>query len=103
MNLPLILEIIALVSAVRAIVVTYAVFPNVIAEWATAIGNRATVEGFPPIDVEAAVRIIVDDLVRNPVQRISDFEGVLLARNAFDVGAIQIDVVAGQLVRNDRE
>src|SRR5215468_4624111 len=104
MNLPLILKVEPLVTAVSAgVVVTHAVFPPVISIGSRDIMDGTTGEFITPIDVEAATRIIIIHLVCYAINRIATFEGVLLAEEALDVDRVKVDVVAGRLILSDRE
>src|SRR5262249_33028757 len=77
-NLPGILEIEAVVAAARLRVVADAIFPNVVAVVTAHVVEAAARETFAPVEVEAAIRVVVLNVVGDAVERIAALEGVLL-------------------------
>ncbi len=100
---PGVLDVEALVSAVDLAHVLHAVVPDVVAVGPPLVLHGPARVGVAPIDVELAVRVIVQHVVAHAVERVSRLERVLLAAEGRHVGQVEVAVVAGGDVPGDAE
>ena len=103
MNLPGILDVEALVAARDLGVQPDAVLPRVVAVGAAHVDDRATRVALTPVDVETPLRVVGEDVVAHPVQRVAPLDRVVLAEHVSEVGGIEIHVVTREQVLLGRQ
>ena len=80
-----------------------AVLPRVVAVGTARLDDRATRVALTPVDVETPLRVVGEDVVAHPVQRVAALDRVVLAEHVSEVGGVEIHVVTREQVLLGRQ